>query len=74
MGTLSVVDATGDTRIDWDSSKPFEIEQARKKFNETLKSGGKAFRQNHFGEKAEEIREFDPDAEHITIVKPLVGG
>lgn len=75
MGTLAIIDSTGDTKIDWDANKPFEIEQARKKFNEALKGGGKAFRVNHFGDKTkDEIKEFDPDAEHIVIVKPLVGG
>ena len=74
MGTLAIMDATGHDELHWDADKPFEVEQARKKFKEALRGGGKAFRQNHLGGQGEAIDEFDPKAEHITIVKLLVGG
>lgn len=74
MGTLSITDETGHDEVHWDPAKPFEVEKARKKFEEAIRSGHKAFLQNHLGGQGAPLKKFDPKAGHITLVKPLVGG
>jgi hypothetical protein len=74
-GLLTTLDATGDTRHMWDKSNEDEVAGARALFEDMTGRGYLAYRaEGKRGTKGTVIREFDPDAERIILVKPLVGG
>lgn len=74
-GLMSTLDRTGDTRLMWDRKNKTEVNAARRTFRDLLKDGYMAYRAvGKKGEQGEQIREFDPDAERIILVKQLVGG
>lgn len=73
-GTLSVLDHTGDTRIEWDSEDPASVEIARASFNVARRKGHFAYRLTSGDRRGEQIREFDPEAERIVLSPQLVGG
>ena len=75
-GLMCTLDTSGDVRHMWDSGNEDEVEAARALFNRLTKDGGhiayKAVGKR--GAQGEVIREFDPAAERIILVKQLVGG
>lgn len=74
-GLLSTLDRTGDIRQMWDRKNKDEVDAARRTFDDLVKKGHMAYRAvGKEGERGEQIRKFDPDAERIILVKPLVGG
>lgn len=74
-GLLSTLDRTGDTRVMWDSRNKSEVRTAKRTFDDLRKDGYLAYRAvGKDGAQGEQIREFDPKAERIIMVKPLVGG
>lgn len=72
--TLSILDHTGDTRIEWDGDDPASVEIARASFDAALRKGHLAYRVGAGGRQGEQIREFDPAAERIVLSPQLVGG
>lgn len=74
MGTMSIMDSTGDTKLVWDPKEKTEVETARKAFQALLDKGFVAFRVAKEGGKGEKIKEFDPLAGSIIMVPKLVGG
>lgn len=72
--TLHVMDRTGDTRIEWDPSRPDEVEMARKAFKVAKDKKYLTYRVRHDGTAGELIREFDPTAERIIAAPQTVGG
>jgi hypothetical protein len=74
-GVLHTLDRTGDTRVMWDKGNADEVATARKTFQDLTRKGYMAYRATgKRGDQGEQIREFDPDAERIILVKPLQGG
>lgn len=74
-GLMSTLDRTGDVRQMWDRGSPDEVNAVRKQFRELTGKGYLAYRaEGKDGHQGEQIREFDPDAERIILVKPLAGG
>ena len=75
-GFMAKMGEEGDTKVMWDKDNPAEVEAARVQFETlTKKHRYLAFRaEGKKGEKGEQIREFDPDAERIILVPPMVGG
>ena len=72
---MHTLDRTGDQKVMWDSSVPDEVDAARATFDSLKKKGYLAYRaEGKKGEKGEQIRTFDPDAERIILVKPHQGG
>ena len=72
---MHTLDHTGDQKVMWDSSAPDEVDAARATFDSLKKKGYLAYRaEGKKGEKGEQIRTFDPDAERIILVKPHQGG
>jgi DNA-binding LacI/PurR family transcriptional regulator len=68
---IHVLDRTGHTTHEWDSSKPDEVEAARTLFT-TLT--GKGYRAFLGGESGKRMDRFDPEAEEMTLVPQLQGG
>lgn len=74
-GLISSLDRSGDVRHMWDKNNEDEVEAAEALFDRLRESGHIAYRAvGKKGEKGEVIREFDPEAERIIMVKQLVGG
>jgi hypothetical protein len=71
---LAILDASGDTRIIWDSDNEVEVANAKRTFDDFLKKGFRAFSVNRKGEKDKQIREFDESAEKMILAPALAGG
>jgi hypothetical protein len=74
LGTLCVIDTTGDSRMQWDQNSPDQVAAARRRFEELKARGYVGHRVDASGAMSEEIRDFDPTAERIIMNKRLVGG
>jgi hypothetical protein len=68
-----VMDATGDTRHDFDVNDASAVSEARKRFQELTEAGFVAAKRTATG-RSELIRRFDPSAEETLFVPRLVGG
>jgi hypothetical protein len=75
-GLMSTLDRdAGDHRVMWDQGNEEEVEAARRTFRDLTRKGYLAYRATgKRGEQGEQIREFDPAAERIILVKPNQGG
>ena len=74
-GMMHTLDRTGDTRVMWDKDIPDEVAAARTQFRDLTRKGYLAYRaEGKDGHQGTQIREFDPDAERIILVKPNQGG
>jgi hypothetical protein len=74
-GEIAIMDGTGDTKVIWSRDNADEVEMARKQFNEFKKKKFAAFSVvGKDGAKGTQIDEFDPNAERIIFVPPMVGG
>lgn len=72
---MAIIDGTGDTKLIWDSDKQDEVANARRTFNELKAKKYVAFQvTGREGEKGERMTEFDPEAERMIMVPPMVGG
>lgn len=72
---LAIMDHTGDTKLLWDSDNKDEVDNARESFNRLRKKGYLAYAvKGKNGDKGEQLKEFDPDAERIIMAPPLGGG
>jgi hypothetical protein len=80
MSTMSTLDKSGDTRVEWDPEVPAEVEAARAHFDTMTRPpsrGGKgylAYTPSDGDGRGEQIREFDPEAGEIVLVQAPVGG
>lgn len=75
VGCLSEPNKHGDTRVMWDSRNAEEVDAARAQFDSLRGKGYLAYKaEGKDGNRGEVIREFDPTAERIILVKPPVGG
>jgi hypothetical protein len=78
---FEIMGERGDTKHMWDKNKPAEVDAARALFNSLTgkrSDGGHGYRAFHVkgkdGEPAEQMTEFEPDAERIIFVGPKQGG
>lgn len=72
---MHTLDHTGDQKVMWDSAQADEVDAARETFTRLRKAGYLAYKaEGRKGERGEQIREFDPEAERIILVKPHQGG
>lgn len=76
MSTMAIMGRKGDTKVIWSKDNAEEVQAARNTFNDLVRGKGFAAYsvKAKTGEKHERIREFDPNAESIIIVPPMVGG
>lgn len=72
--SMSIMDPTGHTSIEWDADDKDEIEAARVHFDALKKKKYLAFKVDKHGDQGEQIDRFDPRLEHIIMSPPLVGG
>jgi hypothetical protein len=74
-GEIAVMSSKGDTKIIWDRKQADEVSNARRTFDDLMKKGYAAFSvKGKDGDKGEQIKAFDPDAERMIMVPPLAGG
>ncbi len=76
MGTMRILDHTGDTAVTWDLDDETAVRAAEEIFEREAAQSKMAFARS-FGapvEQAERIRSFDPSAEEIIWVRPIQGG
>lgn len=74
LNELAVMDETGDTKTMWDKNNPDEVKQAEKTFNKLKKKNYIAYNVTKTGKKGEIMHTFDPKAEKVIMVPPVVGG
>jgi hypothetical protein len=68
---------TGDTLTTWNPSNAAEVAKVREKFDEIIRQGHMAYRADVTGKQTPgttQLKVFDPEAERIIVVKPLMGG
>jgi hypothetical protein len=73
MHTQIVMDATGDTRHQFDANDQAAIAEARQRFMELTSAGYIAAKRTGAG-TSELIRKFDPTAEETLFIPRLQGG
>lgn len=74
-GVIELTDASGDTKLMWDSRNVAEVDMAKTVFKKAIKDGSLIYSvKGKRGEKAEVVREFDPALERIIITPQPVGG
>ena len=73
-GTLCILDESGDSRMQWDKTKPEQIAAAEARFNELKAKRYLAYKVDSKGKQGEVVDKFDPDAERIILHSPMVGG
>jgi len=82
MASLSVLNGSGDTTVNWDERAFVDgdpeacaaVTEAERLFAETRAAGGEAFRLRA-GALAERVRELEPaEAEDVLVVPRMVGG
>lgn len=71
---MDVMDATGHTKHIWDADNDAEVVAAREIYNQLTKKGYRAFHVKKDGEEGKQMSGFDPEAEKMILVPPIVGG
>lgn len=73
MNEMEILDTTGHTKLKWDASKPDEVKNAERTFNEMTKKGYRAFHVKK-GDQGEPMKTFDPDAEKLLLIPAIQAG
>ena len=73
MRTQIVMDATGDTRRQFDADDQAAVAEAEKRFMELIRAGYIAAKRTGSG-TSELVRKFDPTAEETLFIPRLQGG
>ncbi len=71
---MKILCQAGDERLTWDCENGREAKQAKKKFQDLITNGHKAYSVDVEGKKNRRIHEFDVDAEEILMVPPTAKG
>ena len=74
MGTMCVMDVSGDSKTIWDPENSDEVENAKRTFDGLKRKGYTAYRVRDDGKKAEIMREFDPNAGKVILSPAMAGG
>jgi hypothetical protein len=74
LGSLSILDGSGDTRMQWDRNDPAEVAKAEACFNELRDKGYLAYKVDSQGDRGEVLTAFDPAAERIILHSAMIGG
>ena len=71
---LSVMDASGDKEVTWQPDSPSEVAAARAIFDAVKRRGYLLYSQPAAGGSGVAVRQFDPNAENMIAVPPIVAG
>lgn len=72
---LIIPDKTGDTKIMWHKDNPDEVAIAKRSFDDLKAKGFMIYKvQDKDGARGEIMQEFDPNAERLVAIKPMMGG
>lgn len=71
---MSILDASGDTKVIWDSQRPDEVDAARATFDALRAKGYSAFEVRDDGEPGGRLDEFDKVSGRLIMVPSLQGG
>lgn len=71
---MRTMGASGDTKLVWDDDNEDEVANARRTYDDLKRKGFAAFAVGAKGERAAQVREFDPAAEKLIMVPALAGG
>ena len=76
MGTMRILDSTGDTLVDWEIDDQAAVREAEELFARLSAERRIPFARasGTIAEDAERIRTFDPGLEEIIWVRPIAGG
>lgn len=74
MSEMRVLGKEGDTKVTWDADNWEEVEAAEATFDRLTKKGYRAFSVKKSGDKGSIVTKFDPEAEKIILIPPIVGG
>lgn len=76
VGTMRILDETGDSMVTWSLEDTETLERATKLFDAELAKGSLAFSIPPGGRDrdAERVTRFDPRADEIVWVRPVAGG
>jgi hypothetical protein len=75
MGSMAIMDRTGDSKHMWDPGNYKEVEVMEDLFKDLTKKGYLAYRvDKKDGSKGEVIKKFDPDAGALIMVPIVAGG
>jgi hypothetical protein len=74
MSEMSVLNRKGDSKILWSFDNADEVANAKRSFEDMTKKGFSAFRVKRDGSSSVRMDEFDPEAEKVVLVPPVVGG
>lgn len=74
MGEIRRLGREGDIKQIWDKNKEDEVAAAKDLFDKMVKKGYLAFHVDKNGDKSKKMTTFDPNAEKIILVPPVVGG
>lgn len=72
--SIAGLDESGDTKTIWNPDDEVEVKIARRTFDDFKKKGYLVYSVGKNGEKNTLMREFDPEAEKMIAVPPVVGG
>ena len=70
---LIIPDTTGDTKIMWTQGNADEVATAKRSFDDLRAKGFMIYKAAKDGNRGELMREFDPAAELLIAVPPIVG-
>lgn len=74
MGEIRRLGREGDIKQIWNKDNEDEVSAAKDLFEKMVKKGYLAFNVNKDGDKSTKMSKFDPNAEKIILVPPVVGG
>ena len=76
MGTMRILDRSGDTAVSWDIADAASLAHAEEQFADLAARRNLAFARAHGAPASEtvQVRSFDPSAEEIIWVRPIQGG
>lgn len=76
MGTMRILDRSGDTLLTWDPADSAAVREAEELFVRLAAEHKLAFARpaGAGADETEQVRHFDPEAEEIIWVRPITGG
>lgn len=71
--TIFILNHSGDARVEFDSTDPVSLDEAKKVWDALKQKGAEFFKTSPGGDGGERLRAFDPNTDMIAVPK-IVGG